>query len=148
MRHPSCHLLWATAVAALFSLPAQAQTRVTDPWVRGTVAAQQPAGIYLTLQSARGGRLVDVKSPLARAEMHEMAMEGDVMRMRQVAAIDLPAGRAVVLKPGGLHLMLMGLKAPLKAGDTVPLTLVVEGKDGQRESLEVQAPVKAAGGAH
>jgi copper(I)-binding protein len=141
-------LLLATAVAALLSLPAHAQTRVSDPWVRGTVAAQQPAGVYLTLQSAGGGRLVDVKSPLARAEMHEMAMDGDVMRMRQVVAIELPPGRPVALKPGGLHLMLMGLKAPLKAGETVPLTLVVEGKDGRRESIEVKAPVKSAGGAH
>ena len=74
------------------------------------------------------------------AEMHEMAMDGSVMRMRQVDAIDLPAGQAVELKPGGLHIMLMDLKAPLKAGDTVPLTLRFE-KAGEHT---VQVPVRAA----
>jgi hypothetical protein len=72
-------------------------------------------------------------------------MDGTVMRMRQVSAIELPAGKPVELKPGGLHLMLMGLKAPLKAGDTVAFTLVVEGRDGKRETLLVKAPVKPAG---
>jgi copper(I)-binding protein len=62
-----------------------------------------------------------------------------------VPALELPAGKAVELKPGGYHLMLMDLKATLKAGDTVPLTLVVEGKDGKRETLEVKAPVRALG---
>jgi copper(I)-binding protein len=71
-----------------------------------------------------------------------------MMRMRAVPALDLPAGKAVELKPGGYHLMLMDLKQQLKAGDSVPLTLVIEGKDGKRETLEVKAPVRAlAGGA-
>jgi copper(I)-binding protein len=71
-----------------------------------------------------------------------MAMEGNVMKMRAVPALDLPAGKAVELKPGGYHLMLMGLKNELKAGDTVPVTLVVEGADGKRETIELKAPVK------
>jgi copper(I)-binding protein len=71
-----------------------------------------------------------------------MAMQDNVMRMRQVPAVELPAGKAVDLKPGGYHVMLMDLKQPVKEGDTVPLTLVFEGKDGQRETVEVKAPVR------
>jgi copper(I)-binding protein len=71
------------------------------------------------------------------------------MRMRAVPALDLPAGKAVELKPSGYHVMLMDLKQQLKAGDSVPLTLVIEGKDGKRETLEIKAPVRAlAEGAH
>jgi periplasmic copper chaperone A len=142
---PTPATLASALFAAALSLPAAAQTTVTNPWVRATAAPQQPAGGYLTLTSARGGRLVQVKSPAGMTEMHEMAMDGNVMRMRPVTAVDLPAGKPVELKPGGLHLMLMGLKAPLKAGETVAFTLVVEGRDGQRETLSVKAPVKAAG---
>jgi copper(I)-binding protein len=143
MRTMLAATLAATALAA--ALPAQAQTTVANAWVRATSAPQQPAGGYFTLTSARGGKLVAVSSPAGMTEMHEMAMDGTVMRMRQVSAIELPAGKPVELKPGGLHLMLMGLKAPLKAGETVSFTLVVEGRDGQRETLAVKAPVKPAG---
>jgi VCBS repeat-containing protein len=78
-------------------------------------------------------------------EIHEMAMDGNAMKMRALpkAGLDLPAGKAVALKPGGYHVMLMGLKQQLKAGDTVPLTLVVEGKDGKKETLELKVPVRA-----
>ena len=136
----------AALLAACLALPALAQTTVGNAWVRATAVPQQPAAGYLTLSSARGGRLVEVSSPAGMAEMHEMAMDGNVMRMRQVSAIELPPGKPVELKPGGLHLMLMGLKAPLKAGETVSFTLVVEGRDGKRETLAVKAPVKAAAG--
>ena len=135
----------ALAATTLAALPAHAQTIVANPWVRATSAPQQPAGGYLTITSARGGKLVEVSSPAGMTEMHEMAMDGSVMRMRRVSAIELPAGKPVELKPGGLHLMLMGLKAPLKAGETVAFTLVVEGRDGKRETLLVKAPVKPAG---
>jgi copper(I)-binding protein len=71
-----------------------------------------------------------------------MAMQDNVMRMSQVPAVELPAGKAVDLKPGGYHVMLMDLKQPVKEGGTVPLTLVFEGRDGRRETVEVQAPVR------
>lgn len=142
---PSTAALAAVLVATALGTPAVAQTTVSNPWVRATVAPQQPAGGYLTLTSARGGKLVEVKSSAGTTEMHEMAMDGDVMRMRPVSVIDLPPGQPVELKPGGLHLMLMGLKSPLKAGETVSFKLVVEGRDGKRETLAVKAPVKAAG---
>ncbi len=74
-------------------------------------------------------------------------MDGHGMKMRAVSSLELPAGKAVDLKPGGLHVMLMDLKQQMKAGDSVPLTLVIEGKDGKRETVEVKAQVKALGGA-
>jgi copper(I)-binding protein len=129
---------------ALAAQIACAQTTARDAWVRGTVAQQQATGAFMQLTSAQGGKLVLVQSPVAgMVEIHEMAMEGNVMKMRAVAGVDLPAGKAVEFKPGGYHVMLMGLKKPLKEGDTVPLTLVVEGKDGKRQTIEVKAPVKA-----
>jgi periplasmic copper chaperone A len=129
---------------------AHAQVKITDAWVRGTVAQQKASGAFMQITSASGGRLLEVSTPLAGvAEIHEMAMQGDMMRMRAVPALELPAGKTVELKPGGYHVMLMDLKQQLKAGDSVPLTLVVEGKDGKRETLQVKAPVRAlAEGAH
>jgi copper(I)-binding protein len=142
----------ATAALLMLAAAAQAQTTIKDPWVRGTVAQQKASGAFMQITSAQGGRLLSVSSPVAGvSEIHEMAMQGDTMRMRAVPALELPAGKPVELKPGGFHLMLMDLKAQLKAGDTVPLTLVVEGKDGKRETLEVKAPVRAlsdTGSAH
>jgi copper(I)-binding protein len=133
----------AAAALALLSGAAAAQTTAANAWVRATVPQQQSTGAYLQLKSAEGGRLVEARSPVAgQTELHEMAMDGNVMRMRAVPAIELPAGQAVELKPGGLHLMLMMLKKPLKDGETVPLQLVIEGKDGKRQTLEVKAKVQ------
>lgn len=122
-----------------------AQTTVSDPWLRATVAQQQTTAMYARVTSAKGGRLVSVSSPLAAAsEIHEMAMEGNVMKMRAIAGgLELPAGTTVELKPGGYHIMLMGLKQQLKEGETVPITFVVEGNDGRRDDVGVKALVKA-----
>jgi copper(I)-binding protein len=150
MEHSMTSTLRGLSVAALmaFSLAAHAQTTVKEPWVRGTVAQQKASGAFMQITSTQGGKLLSVSTPVAGvAEVHEMAMEGSTMRMRAVAALDLPAGAAVELKPGGYHVMLMDLKQQLKTGDTVPLTLVIEGKDGKRESVQVQAPVRALGAA-
>ena len=136
------HLLVAIALASASHL-AHAQTTVTEPWVRGTVAQQKASGAFMQLTSAQGGKLVSASSPVAGVvEIHEMAMEGNVMKMRAIPGLDLPPGKAVELKPGGYHVMLMDLKKQLTPGDTVLVTLVVEGKDGKRESVEVKAPVK------
>jgi copper(I)-binding protein len=130
--------------AALLALGAQAQTSVKDAWVRGTVPQQKATGMFAQITSAGGGRLVAASSPVAGVvEVHEMAMEGSVMKMRAVSALELPAGKTVKLEPGGYHVMLMDLKKELKAGDTVPVTLVIEGADHKRETVEVKAPVKA-----
>jgi len=127
-------LCFATASTAL------AQVTVRDPWVRATVPAQTATGAFMQISAAKGARLVEVRTPMASmAEIHAMTMVDNVMRMRAVPGIDLPAGKAVALEPGGYHVMLMGLKGRVKEGDTVPLTLIVMNKDGKRESVEVKA---------
>ncbi len=138
------HTIVATALVAVAAL-AQAQTTVTDPWVRGTVAQQKATGLFAQITSAKGGRLVEARSSVAGVvEIHEMSMDGNVMRMRALPnGLVLPAGKAVTLKPGGYHVMLMDLKQPLKTGEMVPVTLVVEGADKQRETIEIKAPVRA-----
>lgn len=124
--------------------PAFAQTTVTDAWVRGTVPGQKATGAFMQIVSERGGRLVQAESPVAGVvEIHEMKMEGNVMKMRAIPGLDLPAGETVTLRPGGYHVMLMGLKRPVQEGETLPITLVVEGSDGKRESLELSVPVRA-----
>jgi copper(I)-binding protein len=131
-------------VAALLAGAAHAQVQVQDPWVRGMVGTQKATGAFMRLTSPTAARLVGASSPVAGVvEIHQTKMEGGVMRMRPVEAIELPAGKAVELKPGGYHVMLMQVPRPLKEGETVPMTLVVEGKDGKRQMIEVKAPVKA-----
>ena len=133
-------------VAGFMASAAQAQTTVKDPWARATVAQQKASGAFMQLQSAKGGKLLSASSPVAGVvEIHEMTMDGNVMKMRAVPSLDLPAGKPVELKPGGFHVMLMDLKKPLNAGDTVPITLVVESA-GQRETVEVKAAVRAMSG--
>jgi len=142
------HCLRTLCLAALIASlgTAWGQTTVKDAWVRGTVAQQKASGAFMQITSAQGGKLLSVSSPVAGvAEVHEMAMEGTTMRMRAVGALELPAGKAVELKPGGYHVMLMDLKQQLNAGDLVPLSLLVEGKDGKRETLQLQVPVRALG---
>lgn len=136
------HLLLASAL--LVSLAAQAQVKVDDPWVRATVAPQKTTGAFMQLTSAKPVKVVAASSPLAAVvEIHEMKMEGGVMKMRAVDALPLPAGQPVALKPGSYHVMLMGLKAPIQAGESVPLTLTVEGEDKQRSQVEIQAQARA-----
>jgi len=131
------------ASALLVSLAAQAQVKVDDPWVRATVAPQKATGAFMQLTSVKAVKVVAASSPVAAmVEIHEMKMDDGVMKMRAVDALPLPAGQAVALKPGSYHVMLMGLKGPIKAGETVPLTLTVEGEDGKRTALEVKAQAR------
>ena len=134
----------AALVAACFATPAFAQVAVADPWVRATVPQQQASGAFMTLTAAQGARVVEARSPVAGVvEIHEMKMDAGVMRMTAVAALPLPAGKTVELKPGGYHVMLMALKTPLKEGDAVPVTLTFKDKDGRESAVVVNAPVKA-----
>jgi len=131
------------AATVLASAAAHAQVTVADAWVRTTVAQQTTTAAYMTITSAHGGKLVEASSPVAAsAEVHEMKMAGDMMKMRAVDALPLPAGKPVELKPSGYHMMLMGLKAPLKAGDVVPIKLVVEDAKGKRQTVEVEAAAR------
>lgn len=134
------------AVCLAFVNGAWAQVTVKQAWVRATVPQQTATGAFLQLTSPQDARLVQASSPVAAAvELHEMSMDGSTMQMRAVAGVDLPAGKTVEFKPGGLHVMLLGLKSQVKAGDKVPLTLVFEGKDKKRESVLVQVEARQMG---
>jgi hypothetical protein len=129
--------------ALLAAAPAWSQVTVAQPWVRATVAQQKATGAFMTLTSAKDVRLVGASSPAAgTVEVHEMKMVGDVMKMRHVPALPLPAGQAVALTPGGYHLMLLDVKQQFKDGDKVPLTLEVEDAQKVRTKLEVEAIVR------
>src|SRR5690349_5497892 len=141
--------LIGAACALSATVHAQAVT-VKDAWVRAPAPGQQVAGAYMELLSRTTTTLLSIASPAAgRVELHNMTMEDGVMKMRPVGQIDLPGGRPVKLAPGGVHVMLMDLKRPLKPGDKVPLTLKVEQGNNSRSLFTVQAEVRtdAPGGA-
>ncbi len=119
-----------------------AQVTVTDPWVRATVPAQKATGAFMQLTSKTDARLVEASSPGLRTEIHEMALQDNVMRMRQLDGLDLPAGKTVELKPGGYHVMFFDVKNQIKEGDVIPLKLVFESKDKKRETVELKVPAR------
>ena len=128
--------------------PVQAQpVTVKDAWVRAPAPGQKVAAAYMELVS-RGNSmvLIGVASPVAgRVELHSTTVEDGVMKMRPAGNIELPAGKPVKLAPGGLHVMLMDLKQPLRPGDKVPLALTVQRADlSSRSVFAVQAEVRAA----
>ena len=120
-----------------------AQTiEVKDAWVRSSVQGQKASGAFMKITAKDGAKLVAASSPVAGVtEVHEMKMEGDVMKMRAVSALDLPAGKTVELKPGGYHVMLLDLKTTLKKDSTVPLTLVFRDAKGVQSKVELKVPV-------
>jgi len=128
---------------------AAAQTvQVAEPWIRGTVQGQKATGAFMNLTSKAPARLVAAASPAAGVvEIHNMKMEGGVMKMFAVDGIDLPAGQTVKLGPGGYHVMMMDLKQQLKAGDRVPLKLTFEMADRKRETLDLSVEVRDVTGA-
>jgi copper(I)-binding protein len=134
----SLALLSLSSAAAL-----AADVEVKGPWVRGTVSGQQATGAFMEITSKSGAVLVGAASPAAGiTEIHEMKMDGGVMSMRAIPRLELPAGKPVQLGPGGYHVMLINLKQPLKKGDSVPLTLQVEGKDKKVETIQIKAEVR------
>lgn len=126
---------------------AQAQVTIQDAWVRGTVPQQQASGAFMQLSAAKDIRLIGAKSPVANVvEIHEMVMDNNVMKMRQIPGLDIVPGRVLELKPGGYHVMLIELKQQLKGGDMVPITLMFEDTQTKKQfTQEVQAPVTALG---
>ena len=115
--------------------------KIENGYTRATAPGQQVAGGFLKIENkGAADQLISASSPAAgEVQLHEMAMDGNVMRMRQVKDIALPANGAVELKPGGLHLMFMNIKAPLTAGETVPVKL----KFAKAGEVEVKLPVNA-----
>lgn len=133
-------------LATLFVLAtaaAQAQVDVTDAWARATGKGQKATGVFMNLTAKKATRLVGIKTNLTPvAEVHEMKMEMDVMKMQAIKALDLPAGQTVSLKPGSYHGMLMDLKAPVEEGSHVVLTLLFEDAAGVKTQQEVHAVAK------
>ena len=138
--------LLAFALSLLLGGAALAQTgtvELTEAWARATPGKAENGAAYLTLTSPTGDRLTGVASPVAgKAELHAMKMEGGVMTMTPLDGIDLPAGQPVTLKPGGVHIMLVGLKQPLQPGQSVPLVLQFA-KAGSREVIAAVGRVGA-----
>ncbi len=120
-----------------------ADITIDDPWVRGTVVGQMATGAFMAITAKQGAALVSASSPVAGVvEIHTMSMHNGVMTMRPIPRLELPAGKAVQLAPGGYHVMLMDLKQPLKTGEMVPITLKLESKDKALTSLDIKAEVR------
>ena len=140
-------LALAALMAAFASASAVAQSiEVKDPWVRAAVPGQTGTGAFMKITAKDGSRLVSASSPVAGVtEVHEMKMEGNIMKMRALeSGLELPAGKTVELKPGGYHVMLMDLKGPLAKDSTVPLTLVFKDAKGAESRIELKVPVSTA----
>ncbi|HZE60310.1 MAG TPA: copper chaperone PCu(A)C [Burkholderiales bacterium] len=130
-------LLLLLAIAAA---PALAQIKIEDGWSRATAPGAKIAAGYLTIRNASKvpDKLMSASSPAAeKVETHVTVKDGDIFRMREVKGYDIPAGGAFELKPGGAHLMLVNVKAPLKEGDKVPLTLRFECAGEVKTELQV-----------
>ena len=127
---------------------AQTAPRVEAAWARPTVAGQAAGGGYLKIiGGSTPDRLLSASAGVAKAvEMHTMEMDGSVMRMRQMDGIDVPAGQAVALMPGGKHIMFMGLTQPLKVGDSFPLTLRFQKAGEVKVNVKVMTGAAPMGG--
>jgi hypothetical protein len=143
----SKNLMTCVALATALLAPAafaQGTTPVAvdGAWARASVAGQKSSGAFMKLTAKSATRLVGVSTPVAGiAEVHEMKMEGDIMRMRAVPGIDLAAGQTLELKPGGYHVMLLDLKTPLQKDSVVPLTLTFRDSKGVETRQELKVPV-------
>jgi len=143
---PFATLAALVTVAVILATPslATAQVTVADAWARAVVPGQKSTGAFMRLTATTDATLLDAASPAAKiVEIHEMKMEGGVMKMNAIDKLPLPAGKPVELKPGGYHVMLMDLTRPLKEGDTVPITLTVVDKAGRTQKIDVRASVRA-----
>jgi len=140
-------LLVTACVPLVLMVNAQADVTdvtVDDAWTRATVPAQHATGAFMQLKVSSDARLVGVESDVAEiAEIHEMSMEDEVMRMREIEALELPAGEWVKLEPGGHHIMLLDLHGQIKEDDEVNLVLTLENANGEEQTLEVVAPARA-----
>lgn len=133
------------AQAAASAAVAAPLVKIDAAWVRPTVKGQTATGGFMNLTASEALTLVGFASPVAgETELHEMVMDGSVMRMRAIESLPLPAGQTVSLRPGagGQHLMLMDLRQPLKEGEQIVLTLKLRTADGKSLTQEVKVPIK------
>ncbi len=138
---------WTAAAALAIALTAHAQRSadvdVKSAWARPTVAGQMGTGAFMHLTSKEGARLLSASSDVAGVvEIHEMAMEGNVMRMRPIRNLDLPPGSTVELKPGGHHMMLMDLKRPLTSGEKIKVDLRLETRDKKLVTQPIEVDIR------
>jgi copper(I)-binding protein len=133
----------AMALSLTVPVAALADVTVDAPWVRGVVPGQSATGAFMRISSTDATELVGVASPVAQtASVHRTAMVDGMMSMEPVEALAVPAHGGVTLEPGGFHVMLVGLHAPVRVGDKIPLTLTFRAADRRETSLTVQAEVR------
>ena len=139
----SKHLITAALTTVCAASAFAQNVTVTDAWARATVQGQKATGAFMNITAKDNAKLVGVSSPAAGvAEIHEMKVEKDVMKMAALPnGLDLPAGKAVELKPGSYHVMLMDLKAPLAKDTTVPVSLTFQDAKGVKSNLELKVQV-------
>lgn len=146
--HTLAHLVSALLITTAGINTAHAKTTAQDAWARATVEGQGMGGGFVTLTSDTDAKLISAHSTASREmQLHTMVMDGERMRMQQVPEITLPANTAVPLT-GHYHLMFMGLKAPLKEGSTIPVTLKIRTVKGKTETLKLNMPVRNIAGHH
>ena len=134
----------ALAAAALAVQAAEAPVTVQGAWARPIVAGQQSTGAYMTITAREPVTLLGGESPAAGiVEIHQMKMEGDVMRMRAAGELPLVPGKPLQLGPGGYHFMLMDLQDPFKAGTQIPFTLRFRDAKGKESTVQLRVPVQA-----
>ena len=145
MRHFS--LAHAVLLAGLSTNVFADSVKIENAWVRATAPGQQVAGGFLDLTADADMKLVGGSSAASNTlELHIMKMDKGVMEMRQVLEIDLPKGQTVRLKPGGLHIMFIGLKNQIMEGDQVPVALTVVNGAGKQQTLQIKAVAMRGGG--
>jgi copper(I)-binding protein len=133
-------LIFAATLTAAGAASAQTnQLEVSNAWARATPAKAENGAAYVTIVSPTSDRLLSASSPVAKkTELHTMEMAGMVMKMRPIAGLDIPAGQPVALKPGGEHIMLVGLQQPLREGQSFTLTLNFEKAGARTVSVAVE----------
>jgi hypothetical protein len=142
-------MLVAGALLTLSAVAADLGVAVSDVWGRATAPGQDSGSVQFSITSNKAAKLVAITSPVAGAvEIHSMVHEDGKMKMRAVESISLPAGKAVDLGKNGNHVMLLNLKQPLKAGDSVPLTLTIEFADKHRAAVDAKAEIRPQGASH
>ncbi|RJG07367.1 copper chaperone PCu(A)C [Noviherbaspirillum cavernae] len=139
------NLVFASILAAIAPI-AFADITINEPWARATVPGQPVGAVYMKISSPAAVSLVDVQTDVAKdVQVHTMKMENGVMKMRDHGQLEVPAGQTVELAPGGVHLMLLGLKKPLVAGEPVTVKMTFQDAKNTRSTSTVTVPIRAIG---